>query len=312
MTMRSLFVVALALLAAAAPATAQQPFSFGVPASSLSPSAPAASSDNLDITDSAVSFIDSALPRNTVRLRLDLAYDDPRPTRAAYLVGVSGLPLPEPRIQSYQDVSAYAEWAPMSFFSVFFEAPMRWLNPEVNQNVSGYGDMNFGFKLCTWNSDEMLATLQVRLYNPTAERASLGTDHWTFEPAFLANWLPYDGVMLEGEVRYWMPLGGGDFAGDIVRYGLGLSIGSSNPTGFWYKPVLEGVGWSVLGGKSMVVTSPDSYYIQSAAGQTIINGYLGMRLGMGNYLDFYAGYGRCFTGSSWARDNVRVELRLFY
>jgi hypothetical protein len=310
--MRLPFIVALTLLAAAPPVVAQQPFTIGVPITNPNQGAPAASSDGLAINESAVSIIDSALPRNTLRVRLDLGYNDPRPTRAEYFMGAGGLPVPEPRIQSYQDASVYAEFAALSFFSVFVEAPMRWLNPDVNQNTSGYSDMNLGFKLCTWNSAEMLATIQVRLYEPTAQRSSLGTDHWTFEPALLASWLPYDAVLVEGEARYWMPLGGSDFAGNIFRYGLGVSVGQANPGGFWFKPVLEAVGWSVLGGKSMVVTSPDSVIIQNANGQTIINGYLGLRLGVGTSLDFYAGYGRCFTGSSWSRDFVRVELRLFY
>ena len=35
-------------------------------------------------------------------------------------------------------------------------------------------------------------------------------------------------------------------------------------------------------------------------------------IGLGSNLDLYTGYGRCFTGNSWARDFVRIELRMLY
>jgi hypothetical protein len=314
MAMRALVVLGVAAMALtqAPPAQAQQNlYNIGTPISGpgqLTQSA--SSSDNLSVLESNVAFIDSALPRNTLRLRLDLGYDMPRPTRAEYFMAASGLPLAEPKINSYQDASAYVEFAPLSFFSMFLETPMRWLNPDINRNMVGYGDMNFGFKLCTWNAEEFLATLQLRLYEPTG-RPGLGTEHWTIEPALLAVWRPYTNFEVEGEVRYWVPLNNSDIAGDVLRYGVGLSVGPASQ-GFWYKPVIEAVGWTVLGGKALVVSAPDSFVIENAAGQTIINGYLGMRLGMGNTLDFYAGYGRCFTGNTWTRDFVRVELRFFY
>ena len=307
--MRALVALGMTV-ALASPALAQIP-DLGVPVLGPNQSSQAPVNDNLTVGESAVSIIDSALPRNMLRLRLDLGYDDPQPTRAEYFMGKGGLPLLETKINSYQEASAYAEFAPIEFFSLFLEAPFRWINPDVNNNSYGIGDMNFGFKLCTWNSDQFLATLQLRVYDPTAEHGSLGTNHWTVEPALLGVWQPFTNIMLEGELRYWAPVGGTDFAGDIVRYGLGLSVGQVSP-GLWFKPVLEGVAWTVLNGKSLVVTSPDSYLVQSAAGQTIINGYFGMRMGLGGGFDCYAGYGRCFTGNSWTRDFVRVELRLFY
>jgi hypothetical protein len=266
--------------------------------------------DNLFINQSAVSFLDSALPRSTLRLRLDLGYDMPQPIRDEYFISRNGLPMLETKVQSYQDVASYVELAPASFFSLFVETPIRWLNPAINANTYGVGDTNFGLKLVTWNDQELLATLQLRFYAPTG-RPGLGTQHWTIEPALLGIWQPYSNIELEGELRYWAPLGGTSFAGDVLRYGVGLSLGKVSQT-LWFKPVAEVVGWTAVGGQTLLVTAPDAYLVQSAAGQTIINGYLGLRLGLGNTLDFYTGYGRCFTGDSWTRDFVRVELRLFY
>jgi hypothetical protein len=266
---------------------------------------------------SYVSIIDSAVPVNTLRLRLDLGYDMPRPTRAEYfqakpgvLLG-PGMILAEPKIQSYQDLAIYGEFAPVPFFSTFIETPMRWLNPEVNANTYGIGDINLGFKLAMWNSADFLASLQLRFFDPTAQGAGLGTHHWTADPALLLMWRPYDNIILEGDIHYWAPLGGTDFAGDILRYGVGISLGSQD-SGFWFKPVVEVVGWSVLGGKQLVATTADSFMVQNASGATIVNGYAGLRFGFGPAFDCYAGYGRCFTGSIWTRDFARVEVRWFW
>jgi hypothetical protein len=313
--MRTLVAAGLIALALTqgSPASAQDLFNFGTPVTSpadLSPSGPA-TSDSLSVLESNVAIIDSALPRNMLRLRLDLGYDMPRPTRDEYFMGKFGTPLPELKINSYQELSGYAEFAPVSFFSMFVEAPVRWLNPEINRNIMGLGDTNFGLKLCTWNDAGLVATLQLRVYDPTAQQPGLGTQHWTIEPALLACWRPFTNFELEGELRYWAPLGGTDFSGDIVRYGIGLSVGEASQS-IWYKPVVEAVGWTAVGGKAYVVSAPDAFAIENTAGQTIINGYIGLRIGMGNVFDFYAGYGRCFTGNSWTRDFARFELRFFY
>jgi hypothetical protein len=290
----------------------------GRPVTIPDPSPPPAESDSLSFNESNVSILDSALPRSTLRMRFDTGYHDARPTRAEYFQAKGGLPLSqgmpllEPNINSYQDLATYLEFAPVSFFSVFVESPVRWVNPQANQNIYGYGDTNFGFKLCTWDSQDIIVTLQLRVYDPTAQRPGLGTEHWTIEPAVLGIWRPFSNIMLEGDLRYWAPLNGSDFAGDIVRYGVGLSFGQASPQGPWIKPVVEAVGWTVLGGKTLVVTTPDAYFVEGAAGQTIVNGYVGVRCGLGATLDGYIGYGRCFTGDAWTRDFVRVELRLFY
>ena len=74
----------------------------------------------------------------------------------------------------------------------------------------------------------------------------------------------------------------------------------------------ESVGWTILSGKTMIASSPTSYLIEDARGQTIINGYLGLRAGYGEHVDVYVGYGRCFTGDAWQRDSFRAELRLIF
>jgi hypothetical protein len=128
----------------------------------------------------------------------------------------------------------------------------------------------------------------------------------------LVNYRLAERWLLEGELRYWVPVGGGDFAGDIVRYGVGLSYGRRSPDDCWLTPVAEVVGWTALSGRDLVARSPTSFAVEDAAGQTIVNFKFGLRLGLGELADVYAGYGRALTGNTWYKDTVRVEFRLFF
>ena len=225
--------------------------------------------------------------------------------------GAVGFPLPETRVDT-QELTSVAEYALTPWFSLFLEAPYRWINPEINANQSGAGDVRYGMKICTWSSDNAIATALLRVYQPTAVHETLGTNHWSIEPGLLAAYKFSDKLRLEGEFRYWTALGGSDFAGDLLRYGVGLSYGQRRPAGFWFAPVGECIGWTVLGGKTMIASSPDTFVVQDAHGQTIVNAYLGLRCGFGRNLDFYVGYGHSLTGDYWQREVYRVEVRLSY
>src|SRR5262249_42648909 len=147
-----------------------------------------------------------------------------------------------------------------------------------------------------WTSN-FLASFQLRGTAPTgnADRG-LGTNHYSVEPALLFNFKPIDDLVLEGEIRYWYPIQGTEFAGDVVRVGLGASLGERSPDGPWFTPVAELVAWRVLDGKALVVDGPTSFSIRSADGDTIVNGMFGLRMGFGTIADVYLGYSRAFTG----------------
>jgi hypothetical protein len=284
----------------------------------VSPANPQGSGDpSLSINDTYVGFIDSAVPRNVIGLRFDADFNNRQPTRATYLFAKGGVPnsvgfpLPETRVDA-DEMTSYAEFGVASWFSIFMEAPYRWINPEVNANQSGPGDMRYGLKICTWSDENIIATILLRVYQPTARNATLGTGHWSLEPGLLAAYRISPSWHLEGEFRYWIPLSSDDFAGNILRYGLGLSWGQRQPAGVWYAPVVECIGWTVLSGKTMLASSPDDFVIQDARNQTIVNAYLGLRFGYGQNVDMFLGYGRAVTGEYWARDNFRFEVRLSY
>jgi hypothetical protein len=279
--------------------------------------APQETDPPLGISESFVAWIDSAAPRNVIGFRFDGAFHNRQPMRAEYLhpsggiPNANGFPLMETKI-SYQELTSFAEYSITPWFSGFVEGPYRWLNPDINENRSGAGDMRYGLKLCTYSQDHFIATILVRLYQPSARVEALGTGHWSIEPGLLLAYQMNEMLHFEGELRYWIPLTGDEFAGEVARYGLGLAWGQRASSGLWYMPVIEGIGWTVMNGKTAVAYSADNYLIQEAHGQTIANGYLGVRWGHGANLDFYAGYGRSFTGHFWARDQFRFEIRYSY
>jgi hypothetical protein len=299
----------------------------------------AGGAETVSLQDSAVGYIDSAIIRSQVRVRFDAAYGDNRPDRAEFfypkcgcfrIVGLdpnaSGPPpggfntatsAPASFHVDYQELSTYVELAANSWLSGFIEVPVRFLNPDVFEDFSGFGDLQVGFKAALINMPDRVVTFQGRIYTPTgAGDRGLGTDHVSLEPALLFYQRLTDKLQLEGEFRFWIPIGGSDFEGDVLRYGLGLSYLAYNRPKFRVLPVVEFVAWSVLNGKEFA--SPG--VIQDAGGDFIMNAKFGVRLGFGDISEpgmqsgseFYVGYGRALTGAVWYKDILRVEYRLFF
>jgi hypothetical protein len=219
----------------------------------------------------------------------------------------------------YQEASAYAEVRISSNFSTFFEVPVRFINPEMNDNHTGLSDINFGFKYALINCADEVFTFQLRTYTPTGNsHEGLGTNNWNVEPALLLYKRLSDRLFFEGELRDWIPLTEDEFAGNVIRYGAGLNYLVYNTCRFRINPVVEVVGWTVLGGKEL---AGDSGEILDAAGDTIVNAKLGVRFGFGQLddphgvlsrADLYVGYGRALTGEVWYKDIYRAEFRLHF
>jgi hypothetical protein len=269
------------------------------------------------VRDSHVGYIDPAIPGDLFRFRFDASYDDNRPTRAEFFwprtgPGQPGPPLPERRVD-YQDFSADLEVAAGPNLSGFVEVPVRLLNPEVNANADGLADVNAGLKVAVVRRDDLVATLQLRTYAPTGDaRHGIGTGHVSLEPAFLLWRRLDDRLTFEGELRYWAPVGGTDFAGDVMRYGVGLSYEALRNERLTVVPVAELVGWTVLGGKESMLEPSGVAAVKSAAGDTIVNVKLGARFQLNGWGDLYAGYGRPLTGDVWYKNTLRVEWRLLF
>jgi hypothetical protein len=275
---------------------------------------------------SDVGYIDSALIRNVFRLRYDAAFEDNRPDRAEFFYPKCGCfpGAPGPRLAEtsvdYKDISAYTEVALSTNFSAFVEVPYRFLNPEQNAHVNGFSDFNAGFKYALWQDCDRVATFQFRTYFPTGQAdVGLGTDHVSLEPALLYYGHLSDRLTLEAELRDWIPVGGTEFEGNVLRYGVGLGYTVYRSCDCRITPVGELVGWTVLSGKEFVPNltnlTPSGMLgtvQQNAAGETIVNAKVGVRLWLGENNSLYAGYGRALTGTVWYKDIFRLEYRLTF
>lgn len=262
---------------------------------------------------SAVGYIDNAVVATQLRLRLDFAWNSNRPTRAEVFyprgggTTTPGLPAPETAVD-YQQLFVYYEHAFSKDFSAFIDVPVRWINPDQNSNSYGFSDLMGGVRYSFVNTPCQIVTGQVRVYAPTGDGSrGLGTEHASIEPGVLTQ-RTMGNVNLYTETHFWQSLGGTNFAGNYIRYGLGASYGKPSACSFWVTPVAEVVGWTVLDGQQAIY-HPPVRAVADATGDTIVNGKFGARFGWTDRWDLYAGYGRALTGEVWYKDVLRLELR---
>ncbi len=258
------------------------------------------------------------------------------------LFGQAGAGSPGPAGDlDFQEVEAAFEWALPQFdgrFSLFVEVPLRWIDvtlpgPEVSE--SGLGDLRLGFKWALVATEKRFWTLQLRAYLPTGDaKDGLGTDHASIEPGVLA-YREWGRWSLQAELRLWLPLDGSpdpvtivpdtsvlvngtrsvlvaddpvdndDFAGEVVRAGIGISREYSLAAGIKLAPVVEVVGWEVLDG---FATPPVGVPPEEAAA-TILNLKVGLRITGRGGRSIYAGYGKALTDDLWYDAIWRFEYR---
>jgi hypothetical protein len=275
---------------------------------------PPTSDEGPTTRDSTVGYIDSALPGSEFRVRFDSYKNMTRPNRVEFFYPRGapqgpGFEDPERRVD-FQQLSAYLEVAFGGRFSAFAEVPVTFLNPQVNDNAAGLSDVNAGFKWAFLRDDEQVLTAQLRVYAPTGDvNSALSTGHASVEPALLYYRRLGERLTFEGELRYWTAVGGTDVAGDLLRYGAGLGFELCRTENVRFCPVVEVVGWTILGGRESFTTPAGDVVEQGAAGETIVNVKLGLRTYVGRHMDVYAGYGRALTGTRWYEDVARLEVR---
>jgi hypothetical protein len=308
------WVMPFAVLMGVAAATAHAQTAAGpVPAAASS-----SEDEPMNVGDSNVGYIDGAIPGNMFRLRFDAAYGNNRPTRAEFFYARSapfgpGLPTPETSVD-YQDISSYLEIALDRCTSIFGELPVRFINPDINDNSGGLGDSTVGFKRALILTDGEALSFQLKLYIPSGDSdRGLGNHHATVEPGLLCFKRLCDCWTMESELRYWIPVDGTEgFEGEVLRYGVGVSYQWLENCRMKVSPVAEFVGWTVLSGKVAVTEPSGLSRIEDATGDTIINAKLGMRVNFGGDQQLYIGYGRALTGDQWYDDVIRVEYRITF
>lgn len=287
---------------------------------------------------SMVGYVDDAIIESKVRVRFDAGLHNTSPDRAEYFYAKCGCyrdlpanhvaydpdaPGPGPGAATdlnFQQLNIWAEYAVSNRFSVFGQVPVRWLQPKAFApgtgagfpDQSGLSDLRGGVKAGLAAAEDLAVTTQVQFYFPTGDSLKgLGTDHSSIEPALL-YYQRANRVAIESQFGMWIPLGGsagvphtveGKFSGNVLYYGIGPSVELYSSDRVQFAPVVELVGWHVLGGYDTVQNS------EEADGINVVNIKIGARTTFGRG-SFYFGYGHALTDTVWYEDIFRFEYRI--
>mgnify|MGYP000055234452 CR=1 FL=1 len=310
------------------------------------------------VSDSNTGYIDNAYIRTRFQIRFDSGSNANTPDRAEFFYGACGcarvVPLPpqntprpdgevlnpeapgpvgpvipgailsSPLIETsldYQDIRLDYEHAFNERFSVFVEAPIRFIDGDVIGSTEGLADVRAGFKWGLVNSASHQLTFQLKAYLPTGDaEEGLGSDHTSIEPGLLYFRRIDEHWTTSAELRYLYSTGGTngrstgfdeDYDGDIVRYGLGVGYDFMMSDTTRVTPVLELVSWIVLGGLALESSdgTPMTAQYRQTDGDTITNLKFGLRVNFERDRSIYIGYGKSLTDEWWYDDIIRAEFR---
>jgi hypothetical protein len=289
-----------------------------------------------------VGYITDGIIENYVRVRFDAGYDNNVPDRTEFFYaqcGCNGGGAPGPGSPGAQDLATSLnfqqlivdfQYAPHERVAVFGSLPLRFVQPQsflgevlsppqTNNTFdggSGFSDIRAGVKGSIVSTDTATLTAQVQFYFASGDATKgLGTDHTSFETALLFHQRLSDRLTIESQFGDWHPIGGSsfngqgplngtDYAGDVLFYGIGPSYELVNTGRLTFAPVVELVGWHVLGGLQQ-----DAGTLGPADGTNIVNLKLGARTSFDEKSSFYVGYGFAMTDAQWYSNIVRFEYR---
>lgn len=259
--------------------------------------------------------LDAARPRGQIRVRLDSAWGWELPDRTEYFYGQSGgAGLGPPRVDrqvDFIDTRLYMEVG-SGKFGFITEVPIRSLNPDVNNNTTGLGDMHIGTKLMILDEGRFQVSQLFNSYFPTGlGLRGLGTQHVSMELGFAANYKLSCTTYLHGQFMYWFPIPANlDYSGTIMKYGAGVShlLYERPYSDFAVIPTFEIVAYSILDGKA---TAPNGNAID-VDGQSIINIHPGVHVLVAEGLDVGLMGGWRVTNDHFFSEFMRAEVRMAF
>jgi hypothetical protein len=222
--------------------------------------------------------IEPAMPLRHFRFRIDSVSNFPWPDRAEYLWGRPGKGPPPDTGTDYQDLRFQSEVGSQTF-SVATEVGLRLLDPDLNPNTAGLGDMNLGTKLVMLNGQTWKLTQVFRTYfNTGASRKGLGTGHISMEPGLLGRYRCTDTTYLHSELKFWFPIGGDPvYSGQVLRYGLGYSQLLFETDAFAAIHTGEFFGFWFLDGQKTVDVGTLNQRVVDVDGESAFQFYPGVR-----------------------------------
>jgi hypothetical protein len=209
--------------------------------------------------------------------------------------------------------------------SRFFPEPLGENTEAPDNTPGGLSDIEAGVKFAVLADPCRYLTLQFRTYIPTGDAGKgLGTGHVSLEPGVLYYRRLVDRLVFQAQFRDWIPVDGGQAAGNVLIYGLGLGYDVYRRGNLCITPITEFVGWTVLNGFESFfgtvapapagnalagIALPVTHGVADASGDTIVNVKIGVRTYFCNGHDMYVGWGHALTGDRWYKDIFRVEYR---
>lgn len=199
-------------------------------------------------------FLDISQPLNNFRFRLDSAFGTPTPDKAEYFWAKSraangkGPPLVERNVD-WQEFRILMETGGPKF-SAGTELPFRSVDPELNNNTTGLGDVNVVTKLVLAEGRRVQLTQLFRTYiNSGLSTRGLGTGHVSMEHGFLLRYQSTPLTFWHSELKFWFPIAGDpNHSGPVLQTGLGVSHVWYDSDAFAILPTLEIQHWTVLDG----------------------------------------------------------------
>ncbi|CAK9056418.1 Uncharacterized protein SCF082_LOCUS41063 [Durusdinium trenchii] len=276
--------------------------------------------------------IESARPQNALSTRFDYASGINRPDRAEYYwsqIGSGGPASPETNLD-YLELKTRSETM-IGNSSGFFEIPLRFLDPTVNNNTTSFTNLTFGTKSVLIEENGMfglptpgnnldkfqvssLFKTHISLGSPLTGRG-LTRGYVSLQPGALVNYMASPTTYFHGEASYWIPLGGSGFSGNFFQCGFGVShvlssslLAACPSDSFAIIPTLEVVGTKFTTGME---TLPDGT-TQAADNSPIINVQPGVRIVVGNHMEIGGSYARNITHDRLFKDLGRFEVRWFW
>lgn len=294
------------------------------PPKSAKPAKANGDSDGPPIEASTVGYIDNAIVGSEIRTRFDAAFDDNNPDRAEFFYAECGCDSSTARgpnglvkALNFEQLYLTGEIAPARRLSFLVDVPLRWIQPQAFvagsggfTNQGGISDVQAGFKFAAVAAHREYVTFQFVASFPSGNSTEgLGTAHYSVTPSLLYFQKVTDRFSFEGQLGDTHPIGGDTpgFTGDVLNYGVGPSYELYQGENLRFAPVLELVGWKVLGG--MQTSFIPAWSITSTDGINIVNLKVGARTSFGEHDSFYLGFGQALTHELWYKHIIRLEYR---
>lgn len=261
--------------------------------------------------------IEGSQPFSNFRIRYASIYNRPFPDRSSYYwaktVTGKGPKLPERSVDTNQ--LRFLNESGGKSFSLGTEIPFQWVDPEVNKNHTGIGDLTLTTKTVMVDGDEWQITQLFRThFNTGSASMGLGTGSIALEPGFLFRYRWSDITYLYSDIKYWVPMGSDKVhTGQVLAYGLGCGHLLWESDKLAVIPTFEVVTYSILNGQK---TTPEGFPVPTD-GEHVVNLVPGLRIAQDRGSDlgmFELGIsgGWAVTDSKLYESILRIDIRYSY